>query len=138
MHPWHMEVPRLGSNQSCGRRPTPQPQQRGIWAPSATYTTAHGNTRKECRYFLERNKPTGKWKHKSGWRSITYRTSKNRVSGNQSRKTCFFFALVKYTYKINLALPFYWIVKRWPTYFHSCIKSVFFYSRVYRTNLTQQ
>ena len=27
---WHMEVPRLGSNQSCSRRPTPQPQQLGI------------------------------------------------------------------------------------------------------------
>ena len=25
--PWHMEVPRLGSNQSCSRRPTPEPQQ---------------------------------------------------------------------------------------------------------------
>ena len=31
------------SNQSCSRRPTPQPQQRRIRAVSATYTTAHGN-----------------------------------------------------------------------------------------------
>ena len=24
LHPWHMEVPRLGSNQSCSRWPAPQ------------------------------------------------------------------------------------------------------------------
>ena len=43
-YPLHMEVPRLGSNWSCSRQPTPQPQQRrGIPATSATYTTAHGN-----------------------------------------------------------------------------------------------
>ena len=29
-HPWYMEVPRLGSNQSGSRWPTPQPQQRQI------------------------------------------------------------------------------------------------------------
>ena len=34
-----------GSNQSCCYRPTPQPQQRQIWAASVTYTTAHGNAR---------------------------------------------------------------------------------------------
>ena len=38
-----MEVPRLGSNQSSSPQPTPEPQQRHIWAVSATYTTAHGN-----------------------------------------------------------------------------------------------
>ena len=43
-HPWHMEVPRLGSNRSCSRRPMPGPQQRGIRAEPATYTTAHRNT----------------------------------------------------------------------------------------------
>ena len=32
--PWHMEVPRLGSNRSCSRRPTPEPQQCGIRAKS--------------------------------------------------------------------------------------------------------
>ena len=36
--PWYMEVPRLGSNRSCSRRPTPKPQQRRIQAVSATYT----------------------------------------------------------------------------------------------------
>ena len=32
--------PGQGSNQSCSHRPTPEPQQRGIRAASATYTTA--------------------------------------------------------------------------------------------------
>ena len=40
---WHMEVPGEGSNQSYSCLPTPQPQQRGIRAESAAYTTAHGN-----------------------------------------------------------------------------------------------
>ena len=31
-----------GSNRSCSRWPTPEPQQRRIRAASATYTTAHG------------------------------------------------------------------------------------------------
>ena len=35
--------PGSGWNRSCSRRPTPEPQQRGIRAASATYTTAHGN-----------------------------------------------------------------------------------------------
>ena len=34
-----------GSNQSCSRWPTPQPQQHQIPAESATYATARGNTR---------------------------------------------------------------------------------------------
>ena len=34
-----------GSNQSRSRQPTPEPQQLRIRAASATYTTAHGNTR---------------------------------------------------------------------------------------------
>ena len=42
--PADMEVPRLGgSHWSCSCQPTPEPQQRGIWAASAPYTTAHGN-----------------------------------------------------------------------------------------------
>ena len=43
--PWHMDVPRIGSNWSCSCWPTPEPQQRGIPATSATYTTAHRNAR---------------------------------------------------------------------------------------------
>ena len=35
--------PGLGSNQSCCCQPMPEPEQRGIWAASVTYTTAHGN-----------------------------------------------------------------------------------------------
>ena len=42
-YPWHLEVPGEGSNRSCRRWPTPQPQQGQIQAGSATYTTAHGN-----------------------------------------------------------------------------------------------
>ena len=33
-----------GLNQSCSLQPTPQSQQRRIWAASVTYTTAHSNT----------------------------------------------------------------------------------------------
>ena len=43
LHPRHVEVPRLGSNQSYSCQCTPQPQQHRIQAVSATYTTAHGN-----------------------------------------------------------------------------------------------
>jgi len=32
------------SSMSCSCQPQPQPQQHGIWAASATYTTAHRNT----------------------------------------------------------------------------------------------
>ena len=42
-HLWHVEVPRLGSNQSCSHWPIPQPQQHQIRAASMTYTTAHGD-----------------------------------------------------------------------------------------------
>ena len=44
-HPWHTEVPRLGVESELLPWPTPEPQQRQILAVSATYTTAHGNTR---------------------------------------------------------------------------------------------
>ena len=39
----HMEVPRLGVQLQV-QLPKPQPRQRWIWAPSATYTAACGNT----------------------------------------------------------------------------------------------
>ena len=35
--------PGQGLNRNCSHQPTPEPQQRGIGAASATYTTAHGN-----------------------------------------------------------------------------------------------
>ena len=38
-------APKLGSNRSCSFEPTPQLQQRGFQAISATYTTAQGNAR---------------------------------------------------------------------------------------------
>ena len=37
--------PGQGSNGTCRCRPTPEPEQHGIQAESATYTTAHGNIR---------------------------------------------------------------------------------------------
>ena len=40
-----MEVPRLGVKWSCSCWPMPHPQQNGIQATSAAYTTVHGNTR---------------------------------------------------------------------------------------------
>ena len=42
-HLWHMEVPRLEVQSELRRRPTPEPQQLGIQAESATYTTTHSN-----------------------------------------------------------------------------------------------
>ena len=42
-HLRHMEILRLGSNQSHNCQPTPQSQQGGIWAVSASHTIAHGN-----------------------------------------------------------------------------------------------
>ena len=42
-HMRYMDVLRLGSNQSCSCRPTPQPQQCQIWATSVTYTASHSN-----------------------------------------------------------------------------------------------
>ena len=44
LHPRHLEVPQLGGRiQSELQLPTPQPQQRGVQATSAIYTTAHSN-----------------------------------------------------------------------------------------------
>ena len=43
LHLWHMEVPRLGIKLELHCQPRPQPQQRRIWAASATYITAHSN-----------------------------------------------------------------------------------------------
>ena len=42
LHTWHREVPRLRVKSEL-QPPQPQPQQQGIQAMSATYTTAHGN-----------------------------------------------------------------------------------------------
>ena len=49
LHPWHMEVPRLGveskpTPELAHTRATPKPQQHEIQAVSSTYTIAHGNT----------------------------------------------------------------------------------------------
>ena len=57
----HMEVPRLGSNQSCSRWPIPQPQWREIRAKSSTYTTAHGNTRSLTHWARPGFEPASSW-----------------------------------------------------------------------------
>ena len=43
------------------RQPTPQPQQHGIRAVSATYTTAHGNTRSLTHWVRPWVKPATSW-----------------------------------------------------------------------------
>ena len=57
----HMEVPRLGPNQSYSHRPTPEPQQRKIQASSATYTTVHGNARSLTHWARKGIEPTTSW-----------------------------------------------------------------------------
>ena len=57
LQPWHME----GSNGSCSRWPTPQPQQCQIQATSVTYTTAHGNARPLTRWSRPGIKPVSSW-----------------------------------------------------------------------------
>ena len=61
LHPRHMEVPRLGSNQSCSCRPTPQPQPCRIRASSATHTTVHSNTGSLSHGVRPGLEPTSSW-----------------------------------------------------------------------------
>ena len=61
LYPWHMEVPRLGSNWSYSCQPTPQPQELGIRGVSVTYTTAHGNTRSLTHWARPGVKTTTQW-----------------------------------------------------------------------------
>ena len=49
------------SNQSYSCPPTPQPQQPRIWAVSATYTTARGNTRSLIHWARQGIEPTTSW-----------------------------------------------------------------------------
>ena len=57
-HPQHMEVPRLGVELSYSCQPTPQPQQLGIRALSAT---AHGNTGSLTHWLRPGIKPITSW-----------------------------------------------------------------------------
>ena len=61
LYPHHMEIPRLGSNQSCSCRPTPQPQQWGIRATSVTSATAPGNARSPIHWARPGIKPASSW-----------------------------------------------------------------------------
>ena len=53
--------PGQGSNRSCSRWPTLEPQQRWIRTVSATYTTAHGNAGSSTRWARAGTKPATSW-----------------------------------------------------------------------------
>ena len=53
--------PGQGSNRSCSHQPTPEPQQRGIRAASATYTTAHGNAGSLAHWARAGTEPATSW-----------------------------------------------------------------------------
>ena len=50
-----------GLNRSCSCQPTPEPQQLGIRAVSAAYTTAHGNARSLTHWTRPGIEPTTSW-----------------------------------------------------------------------------
>ena len=58
-HLWHIEVPRPGVESEL--QPTPQPQQRQTQAASATYTTAHGNTKSLTHWARPGIEPASSW-----------------------------------------------------------------------------
>ena len=49
------------SSWSCSHRPIPEPQQRGIWAAFATYTTSHSNAGSLSRWVRLGIEPTSSW-----------------------------------------------------------------------------
>ena len=61
LHLWHVAFARLGSNQSCSHLPTPEPQQLGIWATSAIYTTTHSNARSLTHWARSGIEPASSW-----------------------------------------------------------------------------
>ena len=61
LHLWHMEVPRLGLNQSCSCWPVPQPQQRRIRATPVTYTAVHRDARSLTHWARLGIEPTSSW-----------------------------------------------------------------------------
>ena len=61
LHLRHMEVPRLRLNWSCSCQLTPQLQQRGIWAASVTYTTAHSTARSLTHWARPGIEPVSSW-----------------------------------------------------------------------------
>jgi len=54
-------IPGSGSNWSCCRQPTSEPQKHQIWAMSATYTTAHSNAGSLNHWARPGIKPTTSW-----------------------------------------------------------------------------
>ena len=61
LHLWHMEVLRLGVQLELLPWPMPQPQQRQIWATSAIYTIACGNTGSLNHWARPGIEPTTPW-----------------------------------------------------------------------------
>ena len=55
------KFPDLGSSWSCSCQPTPQPQQRQIWATSVTYTTAYSNAGSLTYWARPRIEPASSW-----------------------------------------------------------------------------
>ena len=53
--------PGQGSNWSCSHQPMPQPQQFGIWATSATYTTAPSNAGSLTHWARPGIEPASSW-----------------------------------------------------------------------------
>ena len=57
LHPWPVNVPRLGLEWE----PMPQPQQHPIWAASATHTAAHGNAESLTHWARPELEPASSW-----------------------------------------------------------------------------
>ena len=55
------KFPGKGSNWSCRRRPTPEPQPCGVWAASVTYTTVDSNTRSLAHWVRPEIKLASSW-----------------------------------------------------------------------------
>ena len=60
-HPQHMRFPGSGLKNRFSCQPTPQPQPCQIRAMSATYTTAHGNSRSLTYWARPGIEPTSSW-----------------------------------------------------------------------------
>ena len=60
-HLWHMEVARLEVEVELQLLPMPQSEQYRIWAASATYTTAHGNTGALTHWARPGMEPASSW-----------------------------------------------------------------------------
>ena len=113
-----MEVPRLGSNWSCNCQPTPQPQSHGIWAASATYTTAHSNTRCLTHWARPGMEPETSWllvgfvSTAPQWEHCLYHVFHDYVRIYLCWYFCFW---IQYKYLcVQSFLPFFFWLCLWP------------------------